>query len=119
MLLINEYILSNGVSGMNPLDMFIGKVSFEDTVKYKKVLLSKGFTEDNIIQPNFIAETAYYIVKNRKDKPDYKFSQEEFLGYLHKKYPIFKEWISAEKIKNMSFNTKKKVMSIVKQVEAV
>jgi hypothetical protein len=118
---INKYILSDGKQWISMQDMFIWKVSFEDTSKFKRLReLSTEISENpwdshELLQPKFIAETILYLLKRDLVTQDWKiskeFSQSNFLAYLQEKYPIID--ISDDVFNNITYTTKKSVYQVL------
>lgn len=118
---INTYILSDGKQWLSFQDMFLWKVSFEDTKDLKELrqLSSEeniDFEEQNeLLQPKFIAETIYYLLKNnlvtQDGKIDRSFSQNIFLKHLQKKYPLLE--LNETVFNHITYTTKKSLYKVL------
>jgi hypothetical protein len=118
---INKHILSDWKQWISFQDMFMWKVSFEDTPKFKKMRkLSIEKNNDSekenwLLQPKFIAETIYYLLQNnlvtQGGKIDRKFSQKNFLEHLQKKYPILN--LSEDVFNHVTYVTKRSVYKVI------
>lgn len=111
--IINEYILSDWVSGTPPEDLFIGKISFRETEKLKSIMEKKIQAWENIqlVKPLFISDAVYYAIREKLEWRSGNISWENFYTFLQEKYPMFD--FSQEQINQVSYKTKRCVFGIV------
>lgn len=106
---INKFIISDGKEWIAPEDLFIGKISFEETKSLKKIKEKKGI---ETIKPLFISDAVFFIVSERlKNWEKSKINWEKFYKYLQEKYPIFN--FSLEQIYQVTKHTKENVAWLV------
>ena len=110
---INKFIKSKWKEWINPEDLFLGKISFDETKKLKKIKESKEKNWENIeiIKPLFISDAVYYAVTEKLKWESWTITWEWFYKYLSEKYPIFN--FTEEHVKAVSYETKRNVYWIV------
>ncbi|MDD2871255.1 MAG: hypothetical protein PHS49_04655 [Candidatus Gracilibacteria bacterium] len=113
---VNKYIISDGKEGIAPEDLFLGKISFEETDSLKKIKQEKEKSGEklNLLKPLFISDAVYYIISERLKSIDgekVKINSLGFHKYLQEKYPIFN--FTKEQIEHISRHTKENVSGLV------
>ena len=110
---INLFIKTKWKKWINPEDLFIGKISFDETEKLKNIKKTKikNWEKIKMIKPLFISDAVYYIVNEKLKWNDWNITWDEFYKYLKGKYPIFQ--LSKEFISSVSYKTKRNVYGIV------
>lgn len=114
---INKYITTKGKKWIKPEDLFLWKISFEETKKLKNIKERKQKDKENncwkldIIHPLFISDAVYFIISKKLKDEKVKISSAWFLEHLKEKYPIFD--FKKEQIDNISLKTKKNIYWIV------
>lgn len=110
---INKFIVSKWKQWINPEDMFLGKISFSETEKLKRIKQTKEAKWDTveIIRPLFISDAIYFIINEKLKWEEWNITGESFYKYLQEKYPIFD--FSREQISQVSHQTKRNVYWIV------
>lgn len=108
---INKYILSNWKEWISIEDLFLWKVWFSDIHKLKviKEEKEKSWNKIDIISPIFSSDTIFFSTEKKLNGE--KITNEEFLQYLQKKYPIFN--FSKQKINSISYNTKRNIAGVI------
>lgn len=111
---INNYILSDWKKWIAPEDLFIWKISFEETEKLKRIKEYKinSWEKIDLIKPLFIADVIYYSIKQKLlHWKNTKINSQNFYKYLQDKYPLFN--FSKEQIDSISFKTKSNINWII------
>jgi hypothetical protein len=110
---INKYIKSKWKKGINPEDLFLGKISFEETHKLKSIKEAKEKAWENIeiLKPLFISDAVYFAISEKLKWNVWNINWDDFYKYLQEKYPIFN--FTKEQIKEVSHKTKRNVYWIV------
>jgi hypothetical protein len=110
---INKYIKSNWKLWIAPEDLFLGKISFDETHKLKNIkdAREKSGEKIEIIKPLFISDTVYYIVNEKLEWREWNINWKGFYKYLEDKYPIFN--FTKQQLKEVSNTTKRNVYWIV------
>jgi len=110
---INKFIVTKWKEGINPEDMFLGKISFSETEKLKRIKETKEAKWESleIIKPLFISDAIYFIINEKLKWEEWNITWESFYKYLQKKYPIFN--FTREQINQVSHQTKRNVYWIV------
>jgi len=103
---INLFIKSKWKKWISPIDLFIGKVSFEETWKLKSIKKEKekNGIKLNLVKPLFISDTVFFIISERLKWKEWNITWINLYKFLQKKYPIFN--FSIEQIQAISFKTK-------------
>jgi len=88
---INEYILSDGNKWINPWDLFIWKISFEETSKFKKLqnYLEKNGNYFDDLRPIFVSDAVYYVIEKKLQWLEEHINPKDFIEHLEYKYPLF------------------------------
>jgi len=131
---INKYIKSKWKEWIAPEDLFLGKISFEETWKLKEIKNSKSVkviqsntsskttsiieeytipkekNDIQILKPLFLSDAVYFIVTEKLKWEEWNINTKNFYKYLKDKYPIFD--FSIEEIEKISFKTKRNVYAI-------
>ena len=110
---INLFIKTKWKKWINPEDLFIGKISFEETEKLKNIKKEKikKWEKIEMIKPLFISDAVYYVVNEKLKWNDWNITWDKFYNYLKNKYQIFQ--FSRELIAKVSYKTKRNVYGIV------
>ena len=110
---INKFIKSKWEEWINPEDLFLWKISFNETAKLKSIKEAKEKAWENIeiIKPLFISDAVYYAVTEKLKWESWTITWEWFYKYLSEKYPIFN--FTEEQVKAVSYETKRNVYWIV------
>ncbi len=88
---INQYILSDGNKWLRPTDLFVGKVSFEETHKFQKLqkYLEKKWAQFDDLRPIFVSDAVYYVIEKKLQWLEEHLNQKDFIEHLEYKYPLF------------------------------
>ncbi len=110
---INLFITSKWKKWINPKDLFIWKVSFDETSTLKNIAKQKekNWEDLELLTPLFISDAVLFAVEEKLKWRNGNISWENFYKYLQNKYPIFN--FSKEQIKAVSHTTKTNVFWIV------
>lgn len=113
---VNKYIISDWKEWIAPEDLFLGKISFEETDSLKMIKQEKEKSGEklNLLKPLFISDAVYYIISERLKNIDWekvKINSLWFYKYLQEKYPIFN--FTKEQIEHISRHTKENVSGLV------
>lgn len=106
---VNKYIKTKWKEWINFYDLFLAKISFEETHKLKEIKESKinAWEQIEILKPMFISDAVYFILNEKVNWKKWDINWEKFYNFLEKKYPILN--FSKEQIKEISFTTKRNV----------
>ena len=87
---INTYIETNWSKWLSAEDLFIGKISFEETMKFKKLkeLKKLEWIETGNLKPIFVSDAVYYIIEKKLQWLDSHINTKDFLKHLEYKYPL-------------------------------
>ncbi|MCP4523912.1 MAG: DUF1704 domain-containing protein, partial [Candidatus Gracilibacteria bacterium] len=87
---INSFISSQGKEGISPEDLFIGKVSFEETNKFKKLqeLKQPPGKKNNKLKPIFVSDAVYYVIEKKIAGNESDINSKKFIEHLQYKYPL-------------------------------
>lgn len=87
---INLYLDSQGKKWISPEDLFIWKISFEETQKFKKLKELKTQKWENIenLKPIFVSDAVYYVLEKKLQWLDEHINSKDFLEHLQYKYPL-------------------------------
>lgn len=109
--LINEHILSGGVSGLSFEDLMLWKVGFDDTLKLKAIKKEKekNNEEVHLLSPLFLSDAVYYWYEEQIKWKEITWKW--FYHYLQNKYPILN--FSEQQILSQWYTTKKNVLAIL------
>ena len=110
---INLFIKSKWKRWINPEDLFLWKISFNETSKLKNIkkYKEKKWKKIEILKPLFISDAVYYSIDKKLNWKGSKINSEWFYKYLKNKYPIFN--FTKQQIKEISYTTKRNVNWIV------
>ncbi len=110
---INKFIKSKWKEWINPIDLFIGKISFDETYKLKSIKeeKEKNWEKIELVKPLFISDAIYFVINEKLNGNKWDINHEKFYDYLKKKYSIFD--FSLEEVKKVSYTTKSNVYAIV------
>lgn len=110
---INIYIKSKWKQWISPEDLFLGKISFEETSKLKNIkeTKQKNWEKIDIMKPLFISDAVYFAITEKLEWREWNITWESFYKYLQEKYPIFN--FTQEQIKEVSYKTKRNVFWVV------
>lgn len=113
--IINENILSEWKKWLTVKDLFLWKIWFNETKKFKyiKEQKQKEVKNLNILHPIFISDAIMYSTELRKKKQ--KIEMYWFLNYLKEKYPLFD--FEKESIDILTIKTKKQVSWLINLTE--
>ncbi|MCP4522956.1 MAG: DUF1704 domain-containing protein [Candidatus Gracilibacteria bacterium] len=85
---INLYINSHAKEGISIKDLFIGKISFEETKKFKQLKKDTGDSSQDLL-PIFVSDAVLYCIEHELKGTENRISSEDFIKYLSDKYPLF------------------------------
>ena len=110
---INKYIISKWKKWIAPEDLFIWKISFEETNKLINIKKNKEKKWENIeiLKPIFILDAVWFIVNEKINWEEWNLTWPKFFRYLKNKYPMFD--FLKEQIREVSLKTKTNVYWIV------
>lgn len=107
---VNKYIISNWKKGIKFEDLFLWKAWFSEINKLKFIKEKLEKKEKlNIVNPIFASDTILFFL-SQKEK-NMEISEENFINYLNKKYPILD--FSDKIIKLNSHRTKRNLLWIL------
>lgn len=88
---INQYILTDGAKWLRPTDLFVGKVSFEETNKFQKLQdhLEKKWSQFDNLRPIFVSDAVYYVIEKKLQWLEEHLNPKDFIEHLKYKYPLF------------------------------
>jgi hypothetical protein len=110
---INLFIKSKWKEWINPEDLFLWKISFDETSKLKKIknVKENSWKKIEILKPLFISDAVYFSINQRLNWKEWRINSEWFYEYLKDKYPIFN--FTKQQVKEISYTTKRNVNWIV------
>ena len=87
---INLYIETQWKKWLSSEDLFIWKVSFEETQKFKKLkeLKQNSWVLIDSLKPIFVSDAVYYVIEKKLQWLDKHINPKDFLEHLHYKYPL-------------------------------
>ena len=87
---INVFLDTNGKKGLSPEDLFIGKISFEETSKFKKLkeLKKERWEKIENLKPIFVSDAVHYVLEKKLQWLDEHINSKDFLEHLQYKYPL-------------------------------
>lgn len=111
--IINNYIKSKWQKWIKPLDLFIWKISFDETIKLKRIKekKEKSWKKIEIIKPLFISDAVYFAITEKLNWKNWDITSDKFYNYLKDKYPIFD--LKYEEVRQISYKTKRNVVWII------
>lgn len=88
---INQYIITDGAKWLRPTDLFVGKVSFEETQKFQKLQhsLEQQWAQFDNLRPIFVSDAVYYVIEKKLQWLEEHLNQKDFIEHLQYKYPLF------------------------------
>jgi hypothetical protein len=87
---INLHTLTQWKKWISAEDLFIWKISFEETDKFKQLknIKQEKWIQLNDLKPIFVSDAVYYIIEHKINGKDDNLNEQDFLKYLQKKYPL-------------------------------
>ena len=88
---INLFIETQWKKWIAAEDLFIGKISFEETEKFKQLKRMKQDKGEKIenLKPIFVSDAVYYVIEKKLQWLDEHINPKDFLEHLQYKYPFF------------------------------
>lgn len=88
---VNLYNSSEWKKWISPSDMFIWKISFQETEKLKKLkqLKKERGVEIEDLLPIFVSDAVYFVIEHTLWWTESDISELNFIEYLKNKYPLF------------------------------
>jgi hypothetical protein len=109
---LNQYLKSWGTEGISPKDLFIWKISFDQTSTLGQL---KTLKNKDTLSPLLISDAVYFMYTQRLQGN--KVTWKEFFKYLKDKYPFLD--FSEVEVTNVTQSVKKRVLGIVKIIENI
>lgn len=87
---INLYLDTQGNKGLSPEDLFVWKISFEETHKFKKLkeLKAQAWEKIENLKPIFVSDAVHYVIEKKLQWLDDHINPNDFLEHLQYKYPL-------------------------------
>jgi hypothetical protein len=87
---INLFIETDWKKWISPEDLFIWKISFEETKKFKRLqeLKQENWELIENLRPIFVSDAVYYIIEKKLQGLDEHINPKDFLDHLKYKYPL-------------------------------
>ena len=87
---INLFLETQGKKWLSPEDLFIWKISFEETQKFKKLkeLKTQKWEKIENLKPIFVSDAVYYVLEKKLQWLDEHINPKDFLEHLQYKYPL-------------------------------